>query len=83
MDSTEYLYEKKGWLYVGKLNSKKTVDNIKMHLNSLYQELMVKERTKHVSNTSTSKSFKIGFKFDLVEEVVKSDIWPEGSIIKP
>ncbi|KYB24641.1 hypothetical protein TcasGA2_TC034962, partial [Tribolium castaneum] len=75
---------KMGWLFVGRATSTTTEDKVSNYLKQLHpdEHFTVEELPKHINNKSQNKSFKVGLRFELVEEMMKPESWPENLTIQ-
>lgn len=72
------------WLYVGNVNNNTKEGNIQKFLENQFENknFIIEEIKKHESNHSKKKSFKVGFAFEILEDVVKQEIWPKGVVVR-
>lgn len=73
--------EQKAWLYVGKINMKCTTEDVMKFLSDKFPGK--KSQVELISNEgSSSRAFKVGIDYKLLEEVSKPEFWPQGVTVR-
>lgn len=72
------------WLYVGNVSAEATDKSIKEFLMNMHpnQTFSVDTIEKKHENRSKSKSFKVGFDFDILDEMIKPENWPKNVVVR-
>ncbi|CAH0560921.1 unnamed protein product [Brassicogethes aeneus] len=75
---------KRAWLYIGRAQPNTNEEKLKNYLKKRFplDTFEVEELKKHESNTSKNKSFKISFDFNLLEAVMKPEVWPQNLLVR-
>lgn len=73
---------KRAWLFVGRASLETTAESVQEYLNGEFPNEMFIVEALSNNNESTTKSFKFGMPFSLLEEALKPTHWPEGILIK-
>lgn len=76
--------ERRGWLYIGRADEKTTTNDIKTFLEREHKgkSFTVEEITKHETNKSKNKSFKVGVDYEMLELLRKPENWPRGIVVQ-
>ncbi|CAH0546867.1 unnamed protein product [Brassicogethes aeneus] len=75
---------KKAWLFIGRAQQTTTKEKLENYLakkipNTVFE---VEEIKKHSTNNNKNKSFKVGLDFDLLDEVLKPELWPKNLLVR-
>ena len=76
--------DKRAWIYVGRTNLSTTAANLKKYLTDKLnsQDVSVDELEANNVTVKTSRSFKVGVKYDYLECLEKPEFWPAGIIVR-
>ena len=76
--------EKRAWLYVGRTSMSTTTESLKkfLTLKLKTEKITVEELNTENDVEKSSRSFKIGFNFDLLETVENPEFWPHNIYVR-
>ena len=76
--------DRRAWLYVGRASISTTSESLKTFLTQkLKTDVILVEELKTTNEVEKlSKSFKIGFNFDLLETVENPEFWPQNILVR-
>ncbi|KAL3287735.1 hypothetical protein HHI36_002199 [Cryptolaemus montrouzieri] len=76
--------KRRAGLFIGRVNRSATEETLLCHLKSTFPdaEFIKTEIKQHENNTNPNKVFRVGFKLELLTELLKPEVWPRNVIVK-
>lgn len=75
--------DRKAWFYVDRAARNTTCNQLANYIKTKFPRVVMEvEELKQTNSNSTTKSFKLGVDFSLLEELSCPDFWPENIIVR-